>query len=66
MADEVLDVKGLDDDMGGTDDLTLTSQDNVSITVKRKVALGSELIKTMTDNGKERFDSLRVGNVFAV
>jgi hypothetical protein len=54
MGDDVAmgqDVKGLDEDIGG-DDLVLQSQDNVTFTVKRKVALGSELIKTMTENGK--------------
>jgi hypothetical protein len=50
-ADAVMgEVKGLDEDIAG-EDLTLQSQDGVTFTVKRKVALGSELIKTMTENG---------------
>jgi S-phase kinase-associated protein 1 len=49
MSDEV---KGLDDDIQ-ENDLTLHAQDGSAFTVKRKVALGSELIKTMTENDKD-------------
>ncbi len=49
MAEEI---KGLDEDIQDSD-LNLHAQDGAAFTVKRKVALGSELIKTMTENDKD-------------
>lgn len=46
------DVKGLDDDMGESN-LILVSAENEKVTVLKKVALMSELVKTMSDGGNK-------------
>jgi S-phase kinase-associated protein 1 len=45
-------VKGLDEDMGD-ENLTLVSQEQKKFTVSKKVALTSELVKTMAEGDRE-------------
>lgn len=54
-------VKGLDDG-SENESLTLVSQEKEKFTVPKKVALQSELVKTMADGGKERLPRICIPN----